>query len=75
MEEKMTLELANAKLEELVKKMEDGELGIEESMKCYDEAFKILNYCYKQLDMYKGEITDINKRIDEIKSKEDFFDE
>jgi exodeoxyribonuclease VII small subunit len=75
MKEKMTLEEANVKLEELVKKMEDGELGIEESMKCYDEAFELLSYCYKQLDTYKGEIIDINKRIDEIKSKEDLFDE
>lgn len=75
MKEKMTLEEANVKLEEIVKKMEDGELGIEESMKCYDEAFKLLSYCYKQLDTYKGEIIDINKRIDEIKSKEDLFDE
>lgn len=75
MKEKMTLEQANLKLEKLVKKMEDGELGIEESMKCYDDAFKILNYCYEQLEAYKGEIIDINKRIDEIKSKEDLFDE
>ena len=75
MKEKMTLEQANLKLEELVKKMEDGELDIEESMKCYDEAFKLLSYCYEQLESYKGEIIDINKRIDEIKSKEDLFDE
>lgn len=75
MKDKMTIEEANSKLEKLVEKMESGELGLEESMKCYDEAFKLLSFCYNQLDTYKGEIVDINKRIDEIKSKEDFFDE
>lgn len=75
MAEKLTFEQANDKLEKLVTEMESGELTLEETMKRYEEAFELLNFCYKQLDSYKGEIIDINKRIDEIKNKEDVFDE
>ncbi|MCH5304584.1 MAG: exodeoxyribonuclease VII small subunit [Ruminococcus sp.] len=75
MEEKLTFEKANEKLEILVNKMESGDLSLDESMKCYEEAFKLLGYCYKQLEVCKGQITDINKRIDDIKNKEDIFNE
>ncbi len=68
MDNKMTLEQANEKLELVVKKMESGELSLEDSMKYYEEAFKLISYCYEQLDDFKGQIIDINKRIDEIKN-------
>ena len=70
MDKDLTFEKANEQLEELVNKMESGELSLEESMKCYEEAFKLLSFCYEQLDDYKGQIVDINKRIDDIKSTE-----
>lgn len=75
MKEKLTFEEANNKLEKVVAEMERGDLTLEESMKRYEEAFELLNFCYKQLDTFKGEIVDINKRIDDIKNKEEMFDE
>ena len=70
MTEKMTFEQANDKLEALVAKMEDKALPLDESMKCYEEAFKLLAFCYAELDKFKGEITDINTRINELKKGE-----
>ncbi|MBQ5346474.1 MAG: exodeoxyribonuclease VII small subunit [Ruminococcus sp.] len=71
MKDNLTFEQANAELEALVSKMESGELNLEDSMKCYEEAFELLSFCYKQLDSCKGQIVDINKRIDEIKNREE----
>ncbi len=75
MNKKMTLEEANSKLEKLVNELESGELGLEESMKKYEEAFNLLSFCYEQLETCKGQIIDINKRIDDIKNNEELSDE
>lgn len=74
MAEKLTFEQANQKLEELVKEMESGKLSLEESMKVYEEAFKLLAFCYDRLENYKGQIVDINTRIETIKNEELFND-
>ena len=72
---KMTFEKANEKLEKLVAQMESGELSLRESMAVYEEAFSLLNYCYEQLEAFKGQMIDINTRIDAIKNKEDVFND
>ena len=36
-------------LEEIVAKMESGELSLEESLKSFEEGIKISRECYKQL--------------------------
>ena len=74
MKDNITFEQANAELEKLVSELESGELSLEDSMKKYEQASTLLNYCYKQLENCKGEIIDINKRIDSI-NKEGFPDE
>lgn len=70
MAEKLTFEQANMKLEKIVREMESGKLSLEETMKLYEEAFKLLSFCYAQLDNYKGQIVDINTRIEAIKKEE-----
>ena len=75
MSDKLTFEQANQKLEELVNKMESGTLSLDESMKTYEEAFKLLTFCYDKLENCKGQIVDINARIDAIKNKEELFND
>lgn len=75
MSEKMTFEKANAELEQLVEKMESGDLSLQESMSTYEKAFNLLTYCYEQLEICKGQIIDINTRIESLKSKEDLFND
>ncbi len=52
-EVKMTYEEAYAKLEELVRKMENGELSLDESIKSYEEGMKLLGICEGELNKYE----------------------
>ena len=70
MKENLTFEQANAELEKIVKTMESGKLTLQESMKYYEQAFELLGYCYKQLDECRGQITDINTRINSLMKKD-----
>ena len=62
MEEKMTFEQANRRLEETVRRLEQKNITLEESMKLYADACDLLAYCVKELDAYKGRITDIHRQ-------------
>lgn len=68
MSKEMTFEQANNKLEEIVANMEKGDVPLDELMKLYEEAYKLLNYCTTKLEECKGQIVDINERIDNMKS-------
>ncbi len=50
-EEKQTLEGAFDKLEEILEKMNDREVSLEDSFALYAEGTKLLKYCNEQLDM------------------------
>ena len=70
MNKKMTFEDANAKLEEIVKNMETKGLTLQESVGQYAQACELLAYCMKELETCKGQIEDINDRIQRIKNEE-----
>lgn len=70
MNKKMTFEDANAKLEEIVKNMETKGLTLQESVEQYAKACELLAYCMKELETCKGQIEDINDRIQLIKNEE-----
>lgn len=70
MDKKMTFEQANAKLEEIVKNMENKGLTLQESVEQYAQACELLAYCMKELESCKGHIEDINERIQRIKNGE-----
>lgn len=70
MNKKMTFEQANEKLEEIVKNMENKGLTLQESVEQYALACELLAYCMKELETCKGQIEDINERIQRIKNGE-----
>ncbi|MER2079949.1 MAG: exodeoxyribonuclease VII small subunit [Ruminococcus sp.] len=70
MDNKMTFEQANQKLDETVRKLEDKSLSLAESMELYAQACELLRFCVKELDAYKGQITEIHKRIIEKREEE-----
>ena len=70
MNKKMTFEDANAKLEEIVKNMETKGLTLQENVEQYAQACELLAYCMKELETCKGQIEDINDRIQRIKNEE-----
>ena len=70
MNKKMTFEEANAKLEEIVKDMENKGLTLQESVEQYAQSCELLAFCMKELESCKGQIEDINERIQRIKNGE-----
>lgn len=70
MNKKMTFEEANAKLEEIVNNMENKSLTLQESVERYAQACELLAFCMKELESCKGQIEDINERIQRIKNGE-----
>ena len=50
-EEKKTLEAAFKELEEIIEKMNDRDVSLDDSFAMYAEGTKLLKYCNEQLDM------------------------
>lgn len=69
MSKELTYEQANKQLEEIVSKMEKGDVPLDECMKLYEQAYKLLTYCTQKLNEAKGQIVDINERIEKMKTK------
>ncbi len=62
--ENLTYEQAIKKLENLVLKLEKGEMSLDETVACYDEATKLSGYCEAMLNNAK-------LRIEELKLKKE----
>lgn len=71
MTKELTFEKANKQLEEIVAELEKGDVPLDECMKLYEEAYKLLTYCTKKLEECRGQIVDINERINNMKSDTD----
>lgn len=55
-------EEALAELEELVKKMETGQLPLDRMIECYEKGGKLASYCRKQLDSLEKKISVLSGR-------------
>ena len=49
-EEQLTFEQSLEKLESVVRRLEEGQLGLGESLECYEEGVKQLKHCYRALE-------------------------
>jgi exodeoxyribonuclease VII small subunit len=49
-EEQLTFEQSLEKLETVVRRLEEGQLGLGESLECYEEGVKHLKRCYRALE-------------------------
>lgn len=61
MAKKKTFETALQELELIVKKMESGELTLEESLKQYEAGIKHSQFCLKILDSIEKKVTVLNE--------------
>lgn len=48
-QENLTFEQALTELEQIVRDLEDGQTGLEESLACYEKGVGLLKKCYGQL--------------------------
>jgi exodeoxyribonuclease VII small subunit len=49
-EEQLTFEQSLEKLETVVRRLEEGQLGLGESLECYEQGVKHLKRCYRALE-------------------------
>lgn len=57
----LTLEESFEKLEEVISRMESGNISLEDSFKLYNEGVKLVKNCNLQLDKVEKQIVIINK--------------
>lgn len=58
---KMTYEQAMKKLEEIVAKLDDGSLPLEESIKLFEESTKLAAFCNDTLEKAKLKVTELSE--------------
>ena len=57
----LTLEESFSQLDELIGKLEDGNVPISEAFKLYKDGIKLVENCNRQLDKVEKEIIVLNK--------------
>jgi exodeoxyribonuclease VII small subunit len=62
--EEVKFEEALERLEAIVKKMEEGEMTLEESLGAFEEGIKLSRFCSKKLD-------DIERRVEVLMKEND----
>jgi len=67
---KMSFEDAMGRLEEIVRRLEEGEVPLEESIKLYEEGMKIGKMCRKILDETDQKIRRLSAENEEGKDGE-----
>jgi len=65
----LKFEEALKRLEEIVEKLEGGELGLEEALKIFEEGIKLIRFCEKKLEEVEKRIDILVKEGEEIKLK------
>jgi exodeoxyribonuclease VII small subunit len=67
---KKTFEQAMARLEEIVGELESGGLGLEESLKIYEEGIELARFCTGKLDNAEQKIKTLVKVRDKHELEE-----
>ena len=70
---KLKFEEAMQRLQEIVRKLESGEVSLEESMKLFEEGAKLSSQCYQLLDKAEQQVTQLVKipLEEEVQDEED----
>jgi len=71
----MTFEASMARLEQIVRSMERGDVALEESLKLFQEGTELVRNCQKLLDNARLQVKMITTAVDGSPVEEDFSDE
>lgn len=74
-QENQTFEASMARLEQIVRAMERGDVALEESLKLFQEGTELVKNCQKLLDNAQLQIKKITTAPDGSPVEEDFQDE
>ncbi len=58
--EELTLEQGFAQLDEIIEKLEDREIPLEDSFKYYEEGVKLLKTCNDKIDRVEKQVQQLN---------------
>lgn len=61
MKKEMSFEDAMKRLQEIVQMLEDGETGLDESIKLFEEGAALSSVCYGKLQKAEQKITELSK--------------
>ncbi len=61
-----TLETAFEELEEVLKKLEEEDITLEESFDLYQEGMKLLKYCNKSIDKVEKQLIVLGEANEEV---------
>ncbi len=61
MSKKQTFETAFQRLEEIARLLEQGEIGLEASVKLYEEGMKLIQFCAGKLDEAETTVLKLSK--------------
>lgn len=75
MDASRTFEQSMGRLEEIVKRMERGEVPLEEALALFEEGTGLVASCSKQLDEAELKVTQLTKGADESPEEREFSDE
>ena len=70
MDEKLSFEKAMEKLEKIVKRLESGDLKLEDALKAYEDGVLLSQHCNKILEEAEEKITMIKKESDSYREVE-----
>ena len=70
---KKTFESSLARLEEIVKAMESGDIMLDESLSLYEEGIKLIKFCTKALDDAEQKVKILQKGEDGSPVEIDFI--
>ena len=72
MSKKMSFEEAFSSLENIVNKMESGELSLDESLAAFEEAIKLVKFCNLELEQAEQKVRILTESADGVVSDEPF---
>jgi exodeoxyribonuclease VII small subunit len=74
-EKKLKFETALTKLEETVKKLEEGDLPLDQSLKMFEEGMELARFCEKSLNEAQGKVEKLMKDADGTLNRVPFEDD
>ena len=63
---KRTFETALNKLEQITAELEEGKLGLDKSLKKFDEGVQLVNFCSHQLEDARSQVELLLKKNDKL---------
>lgn len=75
MDKPMSIEQANAMLEETIRQLENEAMPLEDSVALYTKACELMAYCIEQLNSFKGKIEDATKKLSQRAAGEEPFND